>query len=140
MSADEFDPGIERLFAQAPVMADSDAFARTLEQRLESGRKVRLAVLVAATVGGAALALKETLSAPLATLLPWRLGDELQATSSGVGSRLQQGLSLGEMRLGELVPGGLGVDMATNPTLFWVVAFAVVALASMAVMRLSQEL
>src|SRR5688500_7113973 len=53
MSADEFDPMIERLFARSPAMPDSADFAVRVEQRLNSGSRVRtLAVTLAGLVGG----------------------------------------------------------------------------------------
>ncbi len=139
MSADEFDPGIERLFAQSPQLADSEAFASSVEQRLESGNRVRVVALAAATLLGAGVALKESLSAPLGSFLPWQLGEQIQATGSGVGSRVQQGLALGDMRLGQLPLADLGLGFTSSPSMFWMGAAALVALAALAVMRLSEQ-
>ena len=53
MSADEFDPDIERLFARAPVMPDAALFTARVEQRLQKGSAVRgLALGLAGLIGG----------------------------------------------------------------------------------------
>ncbi len=53
MSADEFDPMIERLFARTPNMADAMLFAADVETRLQSSTRVRtLALTLAGVVGG----------------------------------------------------------------------------------------
>lgn len=55
MSADEFDPFVERLFARAPAMPDAPLFTAQVEQRLQKGSRVRfLALSLAGLVGGAA--------------------------------------------------------------------------------------
>ena len=59
MSADEFDPEIERLFGRAPQMPDSALFTAQIEQRLQKGSRVRVLALglglgIAAVGGGAA--------------------------------------------------------------------------------------
>ena len=53
MSADEFDPAIERLFAQTPRLADEALFLATLQARLEKRSRWRALTLTAAgLVGG----------------------------------------------------------------------------------------
>jgi multidrug efflux pump subunit AcrB len=50
MSADEFDPEIERLFARSPQMADSALFLAQVEQKLQKGSQVRFLALSLAGV------------------------------------------------------------------------------------------
>ena len=45
MSADEFDPDIERLFARTPAMPDAALFTARVEQRLQKGSRVRFLAL-----------------------------------------------------------------------------------------------
>ena len=139
MSADEFDPRIERLFAQAPLMTDEAAFVVRVEQRLDSGNRLRVLALAAAALVGGAVALKETLSAPVGAFLPWQMGEQIQTTSLGVGSRLQSSLRLSELRLSELPFADLGFGAVNSPSLFWIAALAVVSLAAVALTRLYQE-
>lgn len=139
MSADDFDPQIERLFAQAPYMADGDAFAARVEQRLETGNRARVLALATAALIGTGVAVRETLSVPIRTLLPGQLGHDIQTVGSDVGSQLQQGLKLDELRLTDLPFVDLGSGMVSNPSLFWIAALAVVAVAAAGLTRLYQE-
>lgn len=59
MSADEFDPGIERLFNRAPVMADAAEFDAKVMGRLNSGNRTRGFVLSLAGIIGGCVAVKE---------------------------------------------------------------------------------
>ena len=45
MSADEFDPMIERLFSRSPQMADAELFAVEVETKLHSSSRVRTVAL-----------------------------------------------------------------------------------------------
>ena len=59
MSADEFDPAIERLFAQTPRLADEALFLATLQARLEKRSRWRALTLTAAGLVGGGLAVRE---------------------------------------------------------------------------------
>ena len=45
MSADEFDPDIERLFSRSPQMSDAALFTAQVEQKLQKGSRVRFLAL-----------------------------------------------------------------------------------------------
>ena len=57
MSADEFDPTIERLFAQAPHFPDSAFFEADVAARLNKASRVRSVALSAAGVVGGLIAM-----------------------------------------------------------------------------------
>ncbi|MFN5615232.1 MAG: hypothetical protein ACK45V_06020, partial [Brevundimonas sp.] len=59
MSADEFDPGIERLFAETPRLPDAELFHAEVQARLARGGRVRAAVLAAAGTLGGLVAVRE---------------------------------------------------------------------------------
>ena len=51
MSADEFDPYVERLFARTPHMADAPLFAAGVEAKLATGSRVRTLALSLLVLG-----------------------------------------------------------------------------------------
>ena len=59
MSADEFDPMIERLFARTTPLADEALFLAVFQARLEKRSRWRSLFLTAAAVIGGGLALRE---------------------------------------------------------------------------------
>ena len=62
MSADEFDPMIERLFAQAPSLPDEALFLATVKARMETRSRWRAVTLTAAgLIGGVLVCLLVTL-------------------------------------------------------------------------------
>lgn len=61
MSADEFDPTIERLFAQAPHFPDSVFFEADVAARLHKASRVRSIALSAAGLIGGLIAVRELL-------------------------------------------------------------------------------
>ncbi len=65
MSADEFDPEIERLFARSPQMSDAALFTAQVEQKLQKGSRVRFLALGLAGVIGGVVAVRETMSVNL---------------------------------------------------------------------------
>ena len=65
MSADEFDPEIERLFARSPQMPDAALFTAQVEQKLQKGSQFRLLALSFAGVIGGVVAVRETMSVNL---------------------------------------------------------------------------
>ena len=138
MSADEFDPAIERLFASAPVMADAPLFAAQVETRLASSNRVRtLALTVAGLIGGV-VAVRETMNIDL-NLVPdngpvagQALGQGLQAATQATQGVVQSGLD--QFGLSGLEFGSMGAMQ-----LFWVAAGALIAVAAAGVVKLSQE-
>src|SRR5690606_1491763 len=65
MSADDFDPFIERLFARTPVMPDASLFTARVEQRLQKGSRVRFAALSLAGLIGGVVAVREVVDVNL---------------------------------------------------------------------------
>lgn len=140
MSADEFDPDIERLFARAPHLPDAALFTARVEQRLQKGSHVRFVALGLAGVVGGVVAVRETMSVNLGlsgggggVVAGDALGQGIRSTSLGVQSTVQGGLD--QFGLGHLELGSMG-----GMQLFWIVAGALIALAAAGVMRLSQEI
>ncbi|WP_339915468.1 hypothetical protein [uncultured Brevundimonas sp.] len=139
MSADEFDPFVERLFNQAPVMPDAVLFAARVETRLRSGSRLRnLALTLAGLVGGV-VAVRETMSANLdltrsgAVVTERSLGQGLEtavATTGGLIQSTMEPLGLTRLDLGSF--GGM--------QMFWIAAAAVIALAAAGAMKLSEEI
>jgi hypothetical protein len=138
MSVDEFDPGIERLFAHTPQMADANLFAAEVETRLQSATGLRtLALTLAGGIGGI-IAVRQSMNVDLhltgsqAPVAGRVIGQGLQSASldlqGGVASALSQ-MGLADMSLGSM--GGM--------QLFWITAAALIALAAAGVMKLSQE-
>src|ERR1700742_1821876 len=56
MVEQDFERRLERLFAEAPVLADADAFARRLERRLDRGWTARRALIGVGGVAGGVIA------------------------------------------------------------------------------------
>jgi len=139
MSADDFDPSIERLFAQTPVMPDAALFTADVEAQLAKGGRIRnLALGVAGLLGGA-IAVREVTGVDLhvggasdEVVAGHVLGQGMHSVANGlqtVTDRMMDGLGLGQMELGAL--GGM--------QLFWIVAACVIAMATIGMVRLSQE-
>lgn len=135
MSADEFDPAIERLFARAPSLPDAPLFTAEVEQRLQRGSRLRFLILGLASVLGLGVAAREVLTVRLSAE-PGEsaalVGHGLQAASVNAQSALQGGLDrfgLGSMDLAPV--GGM--------QLFWLAAAGLIAAASVGLFRLSQE-
>ena len=138
MSADEFDPMIERLFSRSPQMADASLFAAEVETKLHSSSRVRtLALTVAGLIGGV-IAVKESMDlnlrfsdeqAPVAGRV---IGQGLHAASVDVQGAVTAGLS--QMGLTDMSLGSLGAMQ-----LFWIAAGALIAVAAAGVVRLSQD-
>jgi len=136
MSADEFDPEIERLFARTPQMPDAALFTAQVEQRLQKGSRVRFLALGLAGVVGSVVAVRETMNVNLGgegVVAGDALGQGIRATSLGVQSTVQGGLD--QFGLGNLELGSMG-----GMQLFWIAAGALIALAAAGVMKLSQEM
>ena len=138
MSADEFDPFVERLFARTPVMSDAPLFTARVEQRLQKGSRARFLALSLAGLIGGAVAVRETMQVDIelgsreGVLAGDALGQGIQSASLNVQSMVQSGLDqvgLANMELGSM--GGM--------QLFWIAAGALIAAAAAGVMKLSQE-
>jgi hypothetical protein len=136
MSADEFDPDIERLFSRAPQLPDAALFTAQVEQRLRKGSRVRFLALGLAGLVGGVVAVRETLTVNIAAGDRVVGGDALAqglrgaslSTQGAVQSGLDQ-LGLANLELGSM--GGM--------QLFWIAAGALIAVAAAGVMKLSQD-
>jgi hypothetical protein len=137
MSADEFDPQIERLFARSTQMADTALFTARVEQRLQKGSRIRIFALGLAGVVGGAVAVRETMNVNLGgddgVIAGDALGQGIRSTSLSVQNTVQGGLD--QFGLGGLELGSMG-----GMQLFWIAAGALIALAAAGVMKLSQEM
>ncbi len=137
MSADEFDPEIERLFARSPQMPDAALFTAQLEQRLQKGSHVRFLALSLAGVIGGVVALRETMSVNLTAgdgvVAGNALGQGIHTASLSTQGVIQSGLD--QLGLANLELGSMG-----GMQLFWITAGALIAVAAAGVMRLTQDL
>lgn len=137
MSADEFDPDIERLFARAPQMPDAALFTARVEQRLQKGSHVRFLALGLAGVVGGIVAVRETLSVGFGAgdgvVAGHALGQGLRSASLDTQGAVQSGLD--QLGLANLELGSMG-----GMQLFWIAAGALIALAAAGVMKLSQDI
>ncbi len=138
MSADEFDPMIERLFARSPQMADASLFAAEVETKLHSSSRVRtLALSVAGLIGGV-IAVKESMNlnlrlsdsqAPVAGRV---IGEGIHAANTNVQGLVDSSLS--QFGLANLSLGSMG-----GMQMFWIAAAALITIAAAGVVRLSQD-
>ncbi|WP_439471237.1 hypothetical protein [Brevundimonas sp.] len=136
MSADEFDPAIERLFARSPALPDAALFTATVERRLQKGSRVRVFVLGVAGVVGGVVAAREMLTINFSTeggsVPTAAMGQGLEAVSFNAQAAIQSGLD--QVGLGNIAFGSMnGMQM------FWIAAGALIAVAAAGVVRLSQE-
>ena len=138
MSADEFDPMIERLFARTPQMADATLFAAEIETKLQSSTRVRTLALTLAGVVGGIIAVRESMNVNLnltgsqAPVAGRVIGQGIQSASLDVQGAVASGLS--QMGLADMTLGSMG-----GMQLFWITAGALIALAAAGVMKLSQD-
>ncbi|MBF0664897.1 MAG: hypothetical protein IR159_05035 [Brevundimonas sp.] len=138
MSADEFDPVVERLFARTPVMPDAGLFTARVERRLQKGSRVRFLALSLAGLVGGAVAVRETMDVDIqlgageGVVAGDALGQGLQSASLNVQDMVQSGLD--QLGIANLELGSMG-----GMQLFWIAAGALIALAAAGVMKLSQE-
>ena len=138
MSADEFDPMIERMFARSPQLADASLFATEVEAKLHGTSRVRMAALSVAGLVGGVIAVREAVNVNLrlsdaeAPVAGKVLGEGIQAASLDVQGAVVSTLSqfgLADVSLGSMS----GMQM------FWIAAGALIALAAAGVVRLSQD-
>ncbi len=142
MSApDEFDPFIERLFSRAPAMADADAFARRVEQRLDTGSRLRTVTLGAAGLIGGVIAVRETVSANLVVNLDEGSAEATRVVGGGVGAATRQTQDFVQTGLADLGLSALnlGGDALFGAQLFWGVAALLIAGATLVAMRVVQD-
>ncbi len=136
MSADEFDPEIERLFARSPQMPDAALFTAQVEQRLQKGSRVRFLALGLAGVIGGAVAVRETMTVNLTAsdgvVAGNALGQGIRSVSFNTQSAVQTGLD--QLGVANLELGSMG-----GMQMFWIVAGALIAVAAAGVMKLSQD-
>lgn len=137
--SDEFDPGIERLFAQTPAMPDAELFAVRVEQRLNKGSALRALALTAAGVVGGAIAVRESLSVNFQFQPSGAdpVAEASQSAASGAGD-LIQGV-LGQWGMADAAQSLLPAGSLGGMQLFWITAAVVIGLAAVGVVRLSQE-
>lgn len=143
MSADEFDPTIERLFAQTPHFPDSVFFEADVAARLNKASRLRSVALSAAGVIGGLIAMHELLG------VNFHVGpDGFAAQAGGVidsaGSQagIQGGLALQSLLersgLGDAALGSIG--SMGGMQMFWATAGVLVALLAAGVVKLSQQI
>jgi len=137
MSADEFDPEIERLFARAPHMPDAALFTAQMEQKLQKGSQVRFLALGLAGVVGGAVAVRETMSVNFGNgegvVAGNALGQGIRGASLNTQTAVQAGLD--QLGLANLELGSMG-----GMQMFWIAAGALIAVAAAGVMKLSQDI
>jgi len=139
MSADEFDPFVERLFARTPNMPDAALFNARIEARLVKGTRVRGLVLSIAGLIGGVVAVRETVNLKLsvgggeAGAAATGVGQGFQAATAGAQSSIQS--SLDQMGLANLEWGSMG-----GMQLFWIAAGALIAVAAAGAMKLAQDI
>lgn len=138
MSADEFDPFVERLFARTPTMPDAPLFTARVEQRLQKGSRIRFLALSLAGLIGGAVAVRETMAVDIdlgareGVVAGDALGQGIQSASLNVQGTVQSALE--QAGLANLELGSMG-----GMQLFWIAAAALIAVAAAGVMKLSQE-
>ena len=136
MSADEFDPAIERLFARAPQLPDAALFTAQVEQRLQKGSLVRFLALGLAGVVGGLVAIRETMTVNLnageGVVAGNALGQGIRSVSFNTQNVVQAGLD--QVGLANLELGSMG-----GMQMFWIAAGALIAVAAAGVMRLAQD-
>lgn len=136
MSADEFDPAIERLFARSPALPDAALFTAKVEERMQKGSRVRVFVLGVAGVVGGVVAAREMLtvnfSADGGAVPTAAMGQGLEAVSFNAQTAIQSGLD--QVGMGNVAFGSMN-----GMQLFWIAAGALIAVAAAGVVRLSQQ-
>ena len=137
MSADEFDPFVEHLFARAPQMPDAALFTAQVEQRLQKGSRVRFLALGLAGVIGGVVAVRETVNVNIGAsdgvVAGNALGQGIRSASLSTQGVVQSGLD--QLGLANLELGSMG-----GMQMFWIAAGALIAVAAAGVMRLSQDI
>jgi hypothetical protein len=134
MSADEFDPMIERLFSRSPVLADDALFAARLQTRLEKRSRWRGLALTGAGLIGGLIAVREGVSINFQ-------GGEGETTALSQGVQAAAATAQGGAQSGLDGLGLTTVDLMSGSGMmaFWIVAGALVALLAAGAVKLSQD-
>lgn len=132
MSADEFDPAIERLFAQTPPFPDSVFFEADVAARLNKASRVRSVALSAAGLVGGLIAVRELLNVDL------RLGSGGGLESAGPHGGLAVQSLLERSELGDVARAAMG--SMGGMQMFWATAGVLVALLAAGAVKLSQQI
>ncbi|MET4683387.1 hypothetical protein [Brevundimonas faecalis] len=134
MSADEFDPAIERLFAAPPAFADSAVFEARVAGRLSKGSRFRAIALSFAGLVGGVIAVREVMSVDVNLFrAPGAVEQSLAMASLDGGTAVQSLLEK---------TGLAGLDVAAMGGIqgFWVAAGVIVALLAAGAVKLSQQI
>ncbi|WP_292071707.1 hypothetical protein [Brevundimonas sp. UBA7534] len=145
MSADEFDPAIERLFARAPRMADDALFVAEFRTRLEKRSRWRGVALTGAGLIGGLIAVREgvNLNFTGGETEVTTLGQGVQAAAVTAQGAVQSGLGglgVDSLGLSSLGMGSIDLMSGSGMMTFWIVAGALVALLAAGAVRLSQDI
>ncbi|MFC0634511.1 hypothetical protein [Brevundimonas balnearis] len=132
MSADDFDPEIERLFGRTPPLPDADIFHAEMQARLARGGRVRTWVLSIAGALGGLVAVRELADIQLNLANTPRPEMGLSAATAQVQTDATQVLA--QYGLGDLLTGGVA-----GMSVFWIGAGLIIALTAAAAMRLAQD-
>lgn len=132
MSADDFDPDIERLFGQTPRLPDDDLFHAEMQARLARGGRARAWVLSIAGALGGLVAVREL--ADIQLNLGGAPRPETGLTTATAQVQADAAQALAHYGLGDLMTGG-----AVGMSLFWIGAGLIIALTAAAAMRIAQD-
>jgi len=132
MSADEFDPAIERLFAQSPQLADEALFLATVQASLEKRSRWRTLALTAAGLIGGGLAVREGVNLNFTADGETGLSQGVRAAAFTAQGAAQSGLD-------GLGIGSFDLMSGSGMMAFWIVAGSLVALMAAGLVRLSQD-
>lgn len=132
MSADEFDPAIERLFAQAPRHSDEALFLALVQARLEKRSRWRGAALGLAGVIGGVLAVREGVDLNLTAESETTLSQGVRTAALTAQGAAQTGLD-------GLGLGGFDLMSGSGMMTFWIAAGALLALLAAGMVKLSQD-
>lgn len=133
MSADEFDPAIERLFSRAPTLADDGLFAAEVQARLEKRSRWRALALTTAGVIGGCVAVREGVS------INFTGSQEGATVSRGVQAAAVTAQGAVQSGLDSLGVGSFDLMNGTGLMTFWITAGAVLVLLAAGAVRLSQD-
>jgi len=132
MSADEFDPMIERLFAQSPRLADEALFLATIQASMEKRSRWRSLILTAAGAVGGVLAVREGVNFNFSADGETTLTQGMRAAAATAQGAAQSGLD-------GLGVGSFDLMNGSGMMIFWIVAGALVALLAAGMVKLSQD-
>ena len=135
MSADEFDPAIERLFARAPTMADDALFVAEFRTRLEKRSRWRGLALTGAGLVVGLIAVREGVN------LNFTAGDaEVTTLSQGVQAAAATAQGAAQSGLDGLGLNSVDLMSGSGMMTFWIVAGALFALLAAGAVKLSQDI